>query len=311
MIPTTVALALALLIPSIQSTDLQLTYQNDVIQPPIRVGCVLGNCFGQLFHCLVDRTCSRMLRCLSACSLALDQTGENNLERCQIKCVLTPPEHSPPVTKFLSCLSQHSCIRPVPDGGDDGQNDSCPLPRYQHRNFRYPNDLLGKWWVLRGHSPVYDCWPCQTMTFSHMYTRILDEPIDMLRYDYTTMIDKRKRLVRHIPCTVQRHNSTEPDGHLMTRYTVADLFSGTDDWHVMDVSADGRFMLIYYCGMGELSSGRYQGAVVMTRDTTDERKITVLPTEMIARFNRALRLGGIQLDVGKFCVNDLSNCHHN
>jgi hypothetical protein len=134
-----------------------------------------------------------------------------------------------------------------------------------------------------------------------------------LRYDYAMHIDND--LPRSIPCTVQPFTTTsstdaavniEEIGHLTTHYTVAELFSGTDDWHVLDRTEDNRYMLIYYCGTGELSPDKYQGAVVMIKDGW---QLSDVPGTILDRFTNVLHGAGLsQLDTRQFCVNHLNHC---
>lgn len=348
--------------PSTEEQQQQLQYQptGSVIPTknprPVRLGCILFKCADNLLRCFLDKPCNQMLQCLSQCNMpGLRLPGwppyssihdNEHSDRCSIRCVLRPL-HTPAISAFLGCLTSKQCLtqqsapggrRPTPS--PPSRPDNCPLPSRRLMTFRYPEDLLGKWWVARGLSAVYDCWPCQSMDFSLDTTNdpgLNQGSSNRLRYNYAMHIDND--LPRSIPCIVQPFNASllsasaaispivslgrqrqEEIGHLTTHYTVAELFSGTDDWHVLDRTEDNRFMLIYYCGQGELSPNRYQGAVVMIRDGWSEREAAssassgatatpTVPNTVLDRFTDALYKAGLQeLDTRRFCVNRLERC---
>jgi hypothetical protein len=111
--------------------------------------------------------------------------------------------------------------------------------------------------------------------------------------------------VHVVPCTVNetpRMASRISLPVFAVNYTVAQgTVQGQDEWHVLGVSPDRRFLLIYYCGSSPM--GDYQGAIIMGRDADAD-----MPADVLQYFSQALVAANVKVTLNTFCHNDNNHC---
>ena len=257
--------------------------------------CMAQHCTAAVVQCNMDTECRKMLFCTAACF------GD---ETCQMKCSLVHGmtdalEINTRAQAFLRCLHRNKCWN-LPTG-----TDKCPAPSNPVKQYNLA-DMLGEWWVEYGWSRVYDCWPCQLMAF----TQRNDSSALDYRYD---MVVGQQRQLRSIPCTVEQH--IFDSAALSTHYRVLDVIDGHDSWYVMEV-VDDKYMLLYYCGFGELAS-EYQGAIIMVRKSASyrtsigEKEDGAVPKNVLQRFEIVLKQSGTGVELSKFCHNEIFDCPQN
>jgi len=247
------------------------------------VACIAANCGLQLGSCAFDSGCRTALGCVQHCT----SNDAEVRQTCLITCV-----ESTPTTKYdalTSCIVQHSCLpKPAPR--------SCPWPSHPNAMASVAlSDLEGTWYVLRGLSPAYDCWSCQTMKFTQQSS-------SQSRYDYAYMV--KSPLLSRISCSI---SSVMDDyrvaipGRFHETY-VAHGVVGNDDWFVLS-QPHPDYALLYYCGTSAMDS--YQGAVVITRSPNSE-----IPAAIVNSFRQALKDADfpVPITLDSFCSIDNDAC---
>ena len=121
--------------------------------------------------------------------------------------------------------------------------------------------------------------------------------------------------------------------HYRVAYELDGIVSGADEWTVLAVSADARYVLVYYCGRSDMSFGvDYQGAIVMAREPRLPSTLLSpqqptqhapgqapppppasggrLPADVWAHFNRAFHDHRLAppLHLDQFCRNQNNQC---
>jgi hypothetical protein len=188
---------------------------------------ILGTCFG-------DSRCRQWLWCVAQCSMTDTH--------CQIECLFTQPDHNKPIQQLMKCLLQRSCL------SNSTPSRQCPRPKSVGSGVGdFDLKMLeGRWHVLFGLSVDYDCWPCQEMRFRSVVDRQInfqsssDIHRTSLNYNYSMIVHGYEH---NIPCTAER---TSLPHQIDVHYLISDVIPGRDEWHVVDLSPDRRFLLIYY-----------------------------------------------------------------
>lgn len=249
------------------------------------VGCILAHCGGPALACIGETACNAALNCTKACPTA-DADAQ---QRCNIQCL-----EGNPSTKFddlTKCLVGNKCITPRP-------RVECALPRGAGAVAKVSlSDLDGAWYVVRGLSRAYDCWPCQKMTFA-------ETTPTTSHYDYA--YDVVAGRTSHIDCHLAAvEDAATPPSVVPGRFAVhydAHGIPGDDDWYVLSRPSND-YALIYYCG--ETPMANYRGAVAISRKPS-----TALPDDVAAAFAKALAGAGLATPVtlGDFCTPDNGAC---
>lgn len=241
--------------------------------------CLAAHCGWQVAACEFEAGCRGTLGCVRGCAA---QDGEQG-QACMISCVETGA--TPKYDQLTACMAEHRCF-PAPVA------KACQAPANLSELAPMPlKALAGTWYVLRGLSRAYDCWPCQKMMFSELAA-------SSARYDYEYRIGEH---VSRIQCQVAADGRGTASGQMRVSYRVHGMV-GADDWYVLSQPRPD-FALIYYCGTNP--ADRYRGAVVIGRQAQAE-----LPAAVVEDFRRALRAAGLALpvDLADFCVNDYRGC---
>lgn len=242
------------------------------------VACLLFHCWKPITACILDNECRSQLLSLGKCV----GKGGDAMMLCFIAAFSQPCDK---LLAMMSCLGE--CMpEPVPH---------CAVPT--NRDQIAPvtlADLEGDWYVVRGLSPVYDCWSGQRYSFHQTGTTTSI-------YDYTYFpVDKDSPVAIKCTTTAIPFASDETEicpGRFRINYTAYGM-PGVDDWYCLShPTAD--YVLIYYCGASPLDS--YVGGIVLSR-TLD----TAIPQAVLDDFSAALANAGLSdpVTLADFCTPD-------
>lgn len=178
-------------------------------------------------------------------------------QTCQVICELTHP--STAFDTMSACLVKNGCMSREP-------SPPCPVLPSPVDAFDIAHDLVGGWWVLRGLSPTFDCFQCQSMVFHPMAGRhggggltalLRGAPAavaspragagadEELFYNYTMRVEPG--LEHTVNCSVAQNRTTP--GVMTVRYETAGL-PGTDHWVLLarDSASPPNWLFLHYCG---------------------------------------------------------------
>jgi hypothetical protein len=238
--------------------------------------CLLFKCPSALTRCTYNKTCKQILDCLSQCKA--DNREEK--QKCTIRC--TSKDESTPFDAMMGCAIKKGCTPRVKQG-------YCAPPHALNISSAEMEKLLqGSWYVVRGLSRAYDCWPCQKMSFTEQPNGEVD-----YQYDYMPNPPQIKTMQCKVKPVYDGHG-TKMAGRFKVSYQTHGFF-GEDDWYIISRHSD--YALIYYCG--ESPFEKYRGAVVMSRLPQ-----TALPPEIAEAFKGDLQQLNIDIpvDINEFCI---------
>ncbi len=231
------------------------------------VTCLLYHCWKPMVSCVLNRECRAQLMSLGNCTY---KTGDRMMT-CFIAAFSQPNEK---LLQMMSCMGGSGCLpEPVPN---------CPVPTTRSRIAPVTlADLEGDWYVVRGLSAVYDCWPGQRYTF-----RQVSETVSTYDYVYFP-VSKTSPVAIQCTTTAIPFAAGETEiypGRFRVNYTAYGM-PGVDDWFCLS-HPNPNYLLIYYCGASAMDS--YVGGIVLSR-TLD----TFIPEDVLDDFADALANAGI------------------
>ena len=115
-------------------------------------------------------------------------------------------------------------------------------------------DIEGYWWVVKGLHPLYDCYPCQHLSFS---------PLNATTWSY-----KLKYQVYLANGSLGLANqefffpNTNPGDAISFHYHDVGL-SHYETWWLFDAADDKSYILLYYCG--HTLQWYYDGSLILAR----------------------------------------------
>jgi len=242
------------------------------------VACLLYHCWKPMVTCVIDGECRTQLMSLGDCVLK----GGDAMMLCCIDVFSQPNE------KLMSMMSSMGQCMPEPV-----LNCSLPTNRSQIAPVTL-TDLEGDWYVVRGYSPVYDCFSGQRYSFHQV-----NETVST--YDYTYFpADKDTPTVIKCTTTAIPFAPGEAEiypGRFRVNYTAYGM-PGIDDWFVLS-HPNANYLLIYYCGANAMDS--YVGGIVLSRSLD-----THIPEDILKEFKAALANAGLADPVflDDFCTPD-------
>ena len=166
--------------------------------------CVQQYCSTEYTACTKSAQCMEVVGCVDKCWKAwdTDPTPQKfTVQNCTTKCAYSYADAA--FMAVLTCMATNKCVT-LP-----ATPNMCKGPHNVkiQKNISLA-DMAGTWWTLRGHNPVYDCYPCQKTTLTSTI-------ITWSFHRYTTNQDwKRVHLnvgVTSLPCLkrVSGNNSRE------------------------------------------------------------------------------------------------------
>lgn len=246
------------------------------------VACLLYHCWKPMVSCVIDGECRTQLMSLGDCVLK----GGDAMMLCCIDVFSRPNEK---LMAMMSSMGDSGCMpEPVLN---------CALPT--NRNQIAPvtlADLEGDWYVVRGLSPVYDCFSGQRYSFHQVSAAVST-------YDYTYFpADKDSPTEIKCATTAIPFAPGETEifpGRFRVNYTAYGM-PGVDDWFVLS-HPNADYLLIFYCGASAIDS--YVGGIVLSRSLD-----TDIPEDILNAFEAALDNAGIAdpITLADFCTPDNS-----
>ena len=150
---------------------------------------------------------------------------------------------------FMECVGDNQCMSlpPIPS--------QCRAPgNITLLKKLSPKDLEGAWWVTKGLHPVYDCYPCQHLSF---------KPLNATTWSY-----KPKYQVYLANGSLELADqefffpNTTPGDSISFLYHDVGL-SHYETWWLFDAADDKSYILLYYCG--HTLQWYYDGSLVLSR----------------------------------------------
>lgn len=251
--------------------------------------CITTHCKQQAASCSMDANCKAALACIGGCvaNWNNDPSPQNfKGQNCTNICASTYGS-DPAFQAIFTCAAENMCIKlpPIPK--------TCKAPNVKPIKPLSTKDLEGKWWVQRGYHKVYDCYPCQTMTFS---------PLNQTSWRYHPVFDAYT--VNNSLVLVTSENyimpNTQPGEEIKYTYKELGLIPLSDTWWVLDKAEDNSWIINYYCG--SLLEWNYEGATVLSK----EKVLTPSAYMQIAESYRK----AVGLELQEFCRvdNEGSQC---
>ncbi|GAB5036267.1 violaxanthin de-epoxidase [Nannochloropsis oceanica] len=255
---------------SVATADLALT------KTEANTTCIATYCQEAALSCVKDKDCRAALSCLSSCDELEDNTPDKiELQKCTADCVVTYENDA--LDNVNACFDSHDCITltPIPLTCRD---TSMAAPALSNITL-----MEGKWWATYGKNAVYDCYPCQRLTFS---------PIDQTVWLYdskylTPTLDGGVRAYE-----LQAAFPWPADGMasaIAFNYTYQGMSHG-EEWRFLHV--DPSVVILYYCGRG--NTWNYEGGLVLSRERNSPPEHAAMAREVFGNI-------GIDFD-SEFCT---------
>ncbi|KAL4227991.1 hypothetical protein ACF0H5_013429 [Mactra antiquata] len=209
--------------------------------------CIAEHCSSQSAACVEDRDCRANMECSAKC-------GFSNFN-CLYECINTYENQV--YDKFMKCMVEdYHCLKLVsPD-----PSFRCKPPQAQVKNFSL-SALNGKWYIVYGLNPEYDCFNCQISTYAptpNSKNLTLTE-----KYDVTMLNGSTRHRV-----TVQQVQQRDIfNGGLLDFTNVMMGLMMYEKWQIIDFAESGNYAVIYYCGH-MTSDWYYEGGLVYSRTPT-------------------------------------------
>ena len=219
---------------------------------PVNPVCMAAHCTKQSAACFAESMCSKNVGCASECFSKWDEdkTPEKiAVQNCTGICTFS--YNSKAYNDFMQCLGEHSCITfpSIPS--------TCRAPQNITILKEVPiSEIMGDWWVVRGHNPVYDCYPCQSNRFKfHNSTALIYNPLYQVYLANGSLSLINQTGFLNTATTAQKGYSIVFDDA---------GFGNFETWWVIDKAEDNSYYLIYYCG--NVLQWNFEGAIVFTKD---------------------------------------------
>lgn len=152
------------------------------------------------------------------------------------------------------------------------------------------DDLLGDWWVVRGHHPIYDCYPCQMMHF-----RKHNESFREFNPQYQVyLVNDTLRLM-------DQHSFYNDYDTKMNRVRLPFKDGGLDhheDWYLVDKFPERGVIVVHFCSF--TLNWRTAGSVVLSKNR-------VLPPDVVDQLPDVVRKT-MGYDISEYCTNKVNDC---
>jgi len=260
--------------------------------------CFATRCSVPMTKCIGDFDCIKGLTCSAKCS------GDSE---CTVGCFAR--YNSPILEDVLRCtVEEAGCIDiATQERRPDTLEEAPRAPKKLVP--ATPAMLEGRWYKVMGFNRRYDCFDCQTNTFTAVdFTETpgtsADEGISKVSVEYTMprqrIFDRRVgRPPTPIKSSVEENLFFDPANPRRTARTQGRMFGLTfwENWYVIGMNKpdEPEFRFIYYTG--KTLESKYQGAFVYTREPE-------LPPELVRSVGKIAREAG--LDPEKACRIDNS-----
>lgn len=260
-----------------------VSFSTAAVPDPIDTKCATVNC-GKLFaSCTLDKTCRNNLGCVAGCweKWDDDKTSQKiHIQNCTSWCTFS--YENAVYDDLMECLDNNDCLKfpPIPS--------TCKNVKMQ-KNLSVA-DIEGGWWVLRGHNPVYDCYPCQKNYFKRA------SPNWMYTADYE--VYTVNETLKHISQSGPVFSS---DSGFTISFRDAGLMNNESWWvfdQIDDTVSKNTYFLVYYCG--SVLQWNFEGAIVYSQSLS-------LADSALPAITRSYQ-ANVGLDFSTFCSPAVAGC---
>ena len=256
---------------------------------PVDEKCMALHCAKSAALCFANKVCGENIGCVSKCWDMWDQDttpGKDHVQNCTSMCTFS--YENDVYDDFIGCLGTHKCINfpSIPN--------LCKGPDHIkiQKNISL-SEMEGQWWVLRGHNPVYDCFPCQRNTIQKVNSTAWS-----YRPSYEVyLVNGSLKSVSQSGAIVD--NAPNPGFNISL--VDAGLVNYQTWWvfdRVEDDTAGISYYLIYYCGNS--LQWNFQGAIVYS-------KAAVLADAVVPAITESFKTNA-GLDYSSFCSPTVTGC---
>ena len=261
------------------------TGKNIKAGPSLKLGCIIEHCTTKFLACGLSKECLAGISCSEKCFGEWDEdksVEKFKVQNCTNKCAFTYGEEEA-FKGFVACLTDNACwsFPTIPS--------TCRAPNVNPVKQLTLKDIEGHWWVIRGYHPVYDCYPCQQLTF---------KSINATAWSYTPKYETYLANGSLYYVTNQHWVMplTAPGSKISFSYYDVGM-DHYETWWLIDKADDGSYVQMYYCG--NTLQWNYEGALVFARDRT-------LSEAAYANITTAYKQA-VGLDLQQFCYTDTSS----
>lgn len=269
---------------SVQADQVEVFGAKD--SPGMDIACLTKKCLLTAGSCILSEKCRHAISCAKKCFEMWDNdtTSEKyHVQNCTNICAFSYGQEVS-YANIMKCAGDHHCASfpAIPS--------QCRAPGKLTLLKKLPSEILeGSWWVVKGKHPVYDCYPCQHLSFKRINaTTFSYDP------DYQVYLANGSLYLVHDHFTFA---NTTPGANITVGYHDVGL-AHSETWWLLDAAVDKSYVLIYYCG--NALQWYYDGALVLSKEKTlsdfDYANIA-------ASYSRAVGLNSV-----KFCNTKTTPC---
>lgn len=256
--------------------------------------CVMQNCLGKTFNCMLDGPCRRTVDCIDKCTI---NVKVEQIAACAYICEM---DHGYANTQFLdliNCMLDNQCLADYPRDGICYGNDEDGVPILKDLN-----QIKGDWWVIYGLNcgydfnrdfpGGYDWYPCQ-------HERFIQNENGQWINNVTFCNGKLNECTSPIINTMANISLPVP-GVVKHEYIDAPLAPQTERWRIVSWPNQGDYLFMLWCG--NLPILEYNGGIILSRHRNDKN----MPKETLNEFKRVAGKFGLTLE--DLCPSDNTNC---
>ena len=270
------------------AVDYKSLFGDIMPSPSINLKCVVEHCLREVGECIADKICRTANLCAKKCMDGWDAdntTEKFHVQNCTSTCAFT--YKSKPYQDFVNCVGGQNCLSlPEIPSKCKGPENVTLLKKLSTK------DLNGSWWVLKGKHPVYDCYPCQHLSFTRRNT---SSKYWYFLPQYQVYLENGSMTLYSDP--YDKFPDTSPGESVSFLYGDAGI-PHFERWWLVDEADDKSYVLMYYCG--NVLQWHYDGALVMAREKS-------LPDSAAAAIAKSF-LKSVGLDYSKFCSLNTHGC---
>jgi hypothetical protein len=220
--------------------------------------CMIGHCGLQSVACGADTECRDCLNCIQACQKLPDTSPQKiALQNCTIGCLGAYSNDK--YDAMMSCIDVNNCITLTPI--------TVPCRDVPNALTAPMTHLKGEWWVAFGLHPVYDCLPCQHLSF-------LPHPENNTWVYHTSYeVYGADNQYHHLELDVPV-DATVAEDTTATSVTFkyhSEGLNHEETWYVLDTFTDSAsgadYALVYYCG--GTRNWEYEGILALSSSQTN------------------------------------------
>ena len=219
----------------------------------LNLECLAQHCLVEVGECVADKDCRDGALCAKKCldNWNQDTTSEKvHVQNCTNICAFS--YEGAVYKKFMDCMGDHQCMSfPSIPSQCKAPGNITLLKKLSVK------DLEGIWWVVKGLHPVYDCYPCQHLSFTPINASIWS-----YKPKYQVYLTNGSLALADQEFFLP--NTTSGDSISFHYHDVG--LSHYETWWLFDAADDNSYVLLYYCG--HTLQWYYDGSLIMARESS-------------------------------------------